>query len=277
MSRTIILLAIAALMVQSCKKKQTKDYLQGYTLEWGDEFDGTALDTTKWAYRVDNKHRSIQRKENVSLSKGKLMFTLRQLEEPLDGQLASGAGIVSKKRFKYGYYEVRAKLGTGEDTDNDGFVDDGWHHSFWAMAAVVDASEVSTTYPAVRRTEIDGFENATDHTNKAESSPHVFTQHVIVWDENGKEWGRLPKPPNDITKIKAFNTNEWHTYGFKWTPENIEYYVDGKRTKVSDYPVERFVHDEINVWITAISAQWCKAGAQDSRAEYDYFRFYSKK
>ena len=45
--------------------------------------------------------------------------------------------------------------------------------------------------------------------------------------------------------------------------------------KIANYPANMFEHDMLNVWITAISAEWCLSGAQDSRAEYDYFRFYS--
>lgn len=262
----------------SCKNdQQVPNHLEGFELEWSDEFDGSSLDTLKWAYRVDNKHRSIQLKENVQFEDGKLILTLRQYKEPIGGKLASGAGIVSKRKFRYGYYEVRAKLGTGKDLDGDGDVDEGWHHSFWAMAAEVNSSEVSTTYLDIRRTEIDCYENASDHTHEAESGLKRFSQHVIVWQEDGQEWGRLPKPPADITEIPGFNANAWHTYGFAWNEEVINFYVDGEITQIADYPAEKFTHDMLNVWLTAISANWCKSGAQDSRAEYDYFRFYTKK
>ncbi len=100
---------------------------------------------------------------------------------------------------------------------------------------------------------------------------------MIVWNADGKEWGRLPHPPGDITEIDGFDANEWHTYGFEWTEKEINFYVDEKVTKVADYPVDKFEHDMINVWLTAISANWCTPNAQDSRAEYDYFRYYTKK
>lgn len=275
--KLIYILFVAVVFFGCDVKSQDANHLTGFKLEWSDEFDGTTLDTSKWAYRVDNKHRSIQLKENVQFQNGKLVLNLRQHKESIEGKLASGAGIVSKRRFRYGYYEVKAKLGLGKDTDGDGFNDDGWHHSFWAMAAVVESSEVSTTYPDIRRTEIDCYENASDHKHEAESGLNRFTQHVIVWQEDGSEWGRLPKPPGDITEIDGFDANEWHTYGFKWDENEILFYVDGEVQQVADYPTDKFEHDMVNVWLTAISANWCKAGAQDSRAEYDYFRFYSKK
>lgn len=258
------------------ENKLLNNPLLGYSLEWHDEFDGNNLDTTKWAYRVDNKHRSIQLRENVQIADGKLILNLRQHSEPIGGKLASGAGIVSQRKFQYGYYEVKAKLGTREDSDGDGIADEGWHHSFWAMAAEVKSSEVSTTYPDIRRTEIDCYENASDHSHQKETGLNRFTQHVIVWKEDGSEWGRLPKPPEDITEIVGFNATEWHTYGFEWNEKQIIFNVDGKVTQVAEYPAAEFEHDLINVWLTAISANWCQPGAQDSRAEYDYFRFFKK-
>jgi len=271
-------LLLGLVTVLSCStQREIKCPVDGYILDWSDEFDGTILDTTKWAYRVDNKHRSIQLKKNVHVKDGSLVLELIQLKEPVEGKFASGAGIVTKRRFRYGYYEVKAKLGSGKDTDGDGFKDDGWHHAFWAMAALVESSEVNTTYPDIRRTEIDCFENASDHEHEAESGLDRFTQHVIVWKENGKEWGRLPEPPGDITEIPGFDANKWHTYGFKWDEKEILFYVDGEIQQIAIYPADKFEHDMVNVWLTAISANWCKAGAQDSRAEYDYFRYFKPK
>jgi len=263
----------------ACSAKKIKSPLPEYQLAWFDEFNAANLDTSKWAYRTDNKHRSIQRKENVSLSNGALVLDLKVLNPAVKGKNASGAGIVSKQRFKYGYYEVRAKLGDGIDDDKDKKTDEGWHHSFWAMAAIVDVkNEVNTTYPGIRRTEIDCFENPTEHIHDPEQDGlNNFTQHVIIWDENGKEWGRLPKPPTDLIKNKNFDAGKWHVYGFEWTEKEIRFFVDGKVTKIADYPADKFVHDELNVWLTAIAANWNRPDQEKSQAQYDYFRFYLKK
>lgn len=252
--------------------------LPGYALEWSDEFNGTMLDLSRWGYRKDNKHRSVQLAENVSVQGGALVLDLRVHEQPIAGKRASGAGIVSKRRFRYGYYEVRASLGDGRDEDGDGKTDEGWHHAFWAMAATFDeAGAVNTTYPGIRRTEIDGFENSSEHRHDEDQSGlDRFTQHVIVWDENGKEWGRLPQPPADLTVPKNFDPYAWHVYGFEWTEREIRFYVDGALTQIADYPADRFTHDEINVWLTAIAANWNREDQEPSRARYDYFRFYKK-
>ncbi len=273
--RTEILLTLIAM---ACQLSQSNVLAvgvpEGYELYWAEEFEGDSLDTTKWAYRNDAKHRSVQLRENVIVSDGKLTLDLRVLDEPIRRKKAAGAGIISKERFRYGYYEVRARLGLPGDDGR------GWHHSFWAMAAEVnEEGNVSTTYPGIRRTEIDCYENATEHKNgKHQDGLSSFTQHVIVWNEKGKEWGRLPKPPTDVEdRGDDFDPAEWHTYGFEWTPKVVRFFVDGDLTKVAEYPAEKHVHDEINLWLTAISANWNSPKQTPSRAQYDYLRCYKVK
>lgn len=276
---TFILLGIFLIGLCSCSVKKSKKSIpvSGYSLSWHDEFDGKTVDTTKWAFRTDVKHRSVQLRENVSLKDGILKLNLRELTQPIEGKMASGAGIISKKKFKYGYYEVRSRLGNKIDDDNDGKTDEGWHHSFWAMAASINAQgEVNTTYPESRRTEIDCYENASTHDHLAESSLSKFTQHVIIWQADGKEYGRVQKTPADITAIPGFDAGIWHTYGFEWNERTVTFYVDGKITHVAEYPVTQFEHDKINIWITAMAANWTGKDQENSTAEYDYVRYYSK-
>lgn len=248
---------------------------EGYQLHWSDEFNQQSLDQSKWAYRVDNKHRSLQLRENVQLQNGFMRLQLTVANQARSGKKAFGAGIISKARFRYGYYEVRARLGDGIDQDGDGKFDEGWHHSFWAMAAAIKGDVVDTTYPGIRRTEIDGFENPTEHLSEPEQNGlSNFSQHVIIWNEDGSEWGRLPVPPTDVSRMGNFDAGEWHRYGFSWDEEKINFYVDDKLAKTANYPAQKFVHDNINVWLTAIAAQWNSNDQELSRADYDYFRFY---
>lgn len=263
------LMAILSLFVPS--NVLAEGIPEGYELYWAEEFDGDSLNTSKWAYRNDAKHRSVQLRENVVVADGVLTLNLRVLDDPIRRKKAAGAGIISKERFRYGFYEVKARLGLPGDDGR------GWHHSFWAMAAEVDGKgNVSTTYPGIRRTEIDCYENATEHKNgKHQDGLSSFTQHVIVWNEEGKEWGRLPKPPIDVEdRGDDFDPADWHIYGFEWTPLEVRFFVDGELTKVADYPADIFEHDEINLWLTAISANWNSERQTPSRAQYDYLRCY---
>lgn len=254
---------------------------EGYTLTYAEEFDSDQLDLSKWAYRADAKHRSVQRAENISIKDGVLRLDLMPLESPIQGKNNAGAGIVTLERFHYGYYEVRARLGDGVDDDNDGKVDEGWHHAFWAMYAkpMPDANppgSITTTYPDERRTEIDCYENSD------KQGYNTFTQHIIIWKPgNKKKAPRSPKPPADhvtpgATDGRKFEASEWNTYGFEWTEQGVQFFVNGEKTVFGPYPPSENEHDRINVWLTAIAANWCDKHPEKSMAEYDYFRFYSK-
>ena len=278
LSNILLFLFLFLIACSSSKKSNKSIPVENYSLNWSDEFDGVEIDTSKWAFRTDSKHRSVQLKENVTLANGILKLNLHELSTALKGKFATGAGIISKKQFRYGYYEVKARLGDKIDDDKDGKVDEGWHHSFWAMAASIDSKgEVNTTYPPSRRTEIDCFENASTHKHEVENSIHKFTQHIIIWKPDGKEFGRVPKTPDDITALPNFNANDWHTYGFEWTEKAVTFYVDGKVTHIAPYPKTEFEHDTINIWITAMAAEWTGNDQENSSAEYDYVRYYSKK
>src|SRR5215470_6540823 len=114
----------------------------GYKLKWYDTFDGASLDSSRWMYRTDVKADSSQRPENVAVENGNLVIRLKK--EDHRGKNYTGGGVISRERFRYGYYEARAKMHGGA----------GWHQSVWAMAA----TDGSTTYPPIIRTEIDGVE-----------------------------------------------------------------------------------------------------------------------
>ncbi len=265
---TFVLLCLSSM---SCQQVFDVQRPKGYELSWSDEFDKGYLDTSKWYYRADSKHQSIQLPENVGVRDGCLVLQLKKYYEPVKGKMAGGAGVVSKRRFRYGYYETRASLGDGVDSDGDGQVDEGWHHAFWAMAAEADKNGmVTTTYPAIRRTEIDIFENP------SEDITH-FTQHIIVWDENGKEVNRIPPPPRDKTVMKNMKFDQWHVYGCEYTPAFVKFYVDGKLIHTVDYSTDMYTHDWLNVWLTAIAADWNDKDPEPSIAKYDYFRFYGQK
>ena len=244
-----------------------------YQLSWNDEFNGTSLNTNDWWYRADEKQQSIQLPSNVEVQGGELILNLTPLATPINGFNAAGAGIISQQRFQYGYYETRSKLGDGIDHDNDGKIDEGWHHAFWAQYAEGDGNgNVGTTFPPQRRTEIDGYENG--------SSGNIgrMSQHVLVWNDQGVITEKIPS--SDITINPPGTEFDWHTYGFEWTPQEVRFYVDDVLTKVAVYPADQYEHSEgINLWLTAISTN-AEAnngpGQELSEARYDYFRFYEK-
>ena len=253
----------------------------GYDLVWADEFNGTSLNEDDWYYRADVKQNSVQLRENVSVSGGHLVLDLRTHDTEVNGtgRFASGAGVISRQRFRYGYYETRAKFGDGINQDGDQYQEEGWHHAFWAQLAVGDSEgNVDTTFPSVRRTEIDGYENGSGNLNR-------LAQHVLPWNSSGNIIRRLPGGNNPATGDRADihflpdgTEFDWHTYGFLWTPEYVDFYVDGVQTIRAIYSSEEYEHTDVNLWLTAISTDFEVSrgyGVEDSEARYDYFRFFA--
>jgi beta-glucanase (GH16 family) len=228
----------------------------GYTLQWVDDFNGTELDRAKWMYRTDVKAESSERPENVSVSGGHLVIQMKK--EQHRGKNYTGGGVISNRRFQYGYYEARARMFGGS----------GWHQSVWAMAA----SDGSTTYPEVMRTEIDGMEFDSAHALKA----HIG---IIVWNGPKESHSQTCSPGVYQTALGFDATADFHTYGFEWTAKGVAYYLDGERRCFLEYPPTAGEHDTVNFWLTALGYE--KGGKIDEsklpgQMLVDFAAFYSK-
>ncbi len=219
-----------------------------YTLVWSDEFDGTTVDTTKWHHRTDVKRESAQRPENVSVAGGLMTIALKK--EAFNGKEYTGGGLISKKAFRYGYYETRAKITAPR----------GWHPAFWAMAG-----DGTTTAPAYRRTEIDGFEFDMH-------APRSIHHNVHGWKADGTKTSRGTAYDVGFDTSAAF-----HTYGFAWSETDVKFYVDGTLKHTASYsPTCCTQHDYINIWLTTIAVNL--AGMDDTtlpgQVQFDYVRYY---
>lgn len=219
-----------------------------YSLVFADEFNGTTVDTTKWNYRTDVKRESAQRPENVSVGGGYLTINLRK--EQFAGEEYTGGGLISKKQYRYGYYETRAKTNVGA----------GWHSAFWAMAG-----DGTTTLPANRRTEIDGFE-FDGHL------PRRIHHNAHAWQADGTKTTRGSSYDVGFDSSAAF-----HTYGFEWSESQVKFYVDGVLKYTAPYSQLCCTqHDYLSVWLTAIAVDL--AGIDDTKlpgqVQFDYFRYY---
>src|SRR4051812_7064185 len=97
--KLILLTALLALAVMIARAAPPDP---SYTLAWSDEFD-RSLDLAQWDFRTDSKHWSTQLPANVSVHDGVLWLALRK--EKAGDKEFTGAGVISKRAFHYGYYE----------------------------------------------------------------------------------------------------------------------------------------------------------------------------
>ena len=236
----------AVSLVQGQSPTPYGDVVRNYTLAWGDEFNGTALDENAWDYRMDSKLWSTQLPDNVSVADGHLVIALKK--EIAGHKGYTGGGIISKRQFQYGYYEARFKVPPGS----------GWHTSFWAM----DYNDKDTS--PQRTQEIDFCEQDSVITTK-------YSAGVIAWDQRGKNYGRQYVPTPDLAA-------DFHVWGCEFTPTTVKFFFDGKLTHQTD--AIKFNQGPQSIWLTCIAApyggtKYVDGSKLPATAEFDYVRFFA--
>ena len=90
----------------------TSESLVHGPLIWSDEFDYTGPpDPSKWSYWNNPpgiKVSNVFTNNNAHADGKHLIMTLKR--ESLEGKNYTGINIVTKRGFRYGYYEMRAKI-----------------------------------------------------------------------------------------------------------------------------------------------------------------------
>jgi beta-glucanase (GH16 family) len=217
-----------------------------WKLAWHDEFDGTALDESKWEVPPDARRRDgWWMRKAISLDgKGHLvMSTLK------DGNRYVDACVRTRGKFEhaFGYYVARIELQK----------EVGHWSAFW----LYNASVGKVGNEGRDGTEIDIMEKPwlDDRVN-----------HALHWDG----YGKAHKSAGHVSRVPGL-LEGFHTYGLLWMPDQYVFYVDGKevwRTKaggVCQVPLYIKLSDEIGNWGGDIK----KAKLPD-RFLVDYVRVY---
>lgn len=246
-----------------------------WTLVFEDTFDGTAVDTTKWGYRGDihtnpannTTPQSWQVPGNVSLDgAGNLKIALTTSSDPTKAPF-SGGGLISQRKFRYGYYETRASLNKGS----------GWHSAFWMMDWDI-ANQVPTP---TRSTEIDGFEV----DSVAATSPlNNIRNNIITWVRNSNTTASFYKTTG--VHNSGLDLTAFHTYGVLWTEAGVTYYIDGSPVNYVNgspaasgfqaYPPSAYMHDMVSIWLSTIaySSGTPVVDPTDNATLWDYVRYW---
>ncbi|NQU42812.1 glycoside hydrolase family 16 protein [bacterium] len=208
---TFLFIAFLAVPGREAMAVEDSPYVpKGFVFGWGDEFDGSAVNETKWNYRPDAKGRPdiAHRKENIRIEDGALKIDLLVGPVEMPGgtvKPTSGGGVISKKGFRQGYFEVRAKMPATV----------GWHPSWWTVWNDGYNVENNPGFPWV---EIDVFErsgpmpanemgfNMPIHPKGRPNQP-IYTAHR--------------KFPFDLSK-------DYHIYGLEICGDFIVLYFDGE-------------------------------------------------
>jgi beta-glucanase (GH16 family) len=246
----------------------------GARLVWSDEFDGPTLDLAKWSYDTsrnkagwyngEQQYYAADRPQNLRLEHGHLVIEARRDPEALSqlpdwgGQSYSSAKITTKGKasWKYGFYEVRARLPCARGTWPAIWLlpqkDDGWP----------DGGEIDVM----------------EHVG---SEPHVAhaTLHTALFNhqKHTQRGAEIALPTS---------CSEFHRYQLAWRPDSILIGVDDRaymRVK-NDQPGGRgaWPFDEPFYLILnlAVGGPWAGSkgiadAALPQRFEVDYVRVWS--
>lgn len=198
-----------------------------FELAWQDEFDGDALDTTKWDdnQSVDTLHWGPVRKggywhkDMIEVRDGNLVIKTEYKDEPLEGNTFGSpdeygegyyTGMIAthgKHEFLYGYFECRAILPKST----------GMWSAFWMMNGGVYNQDGS----GQDGTEVDIFESMYYKDAWWGAGDSVIGGiHFDGYD--GVHQGY------SVGKWFANNPyEEYNTYGLEWTKDEYIFYING--------------------------------------------------
>ena len=190
-------------------------------LVWSDEFDQNgAIDSLKWHHQTELPaggswfNNEIQhytdRIENAYNANGNLNIVAKRETFTDQGETKefTSARLNSKFAFQYGKVEVRAKLPTGVGT---------WP-AIWLLGKNITESGAyfsnqygDTPWPACG--EIDIMEHWGWNQNYVQSATHTPSSFAATVNHGGQY----------ISTV----SDEFHTYELVWTPEKLDFSVDG--------------------------------------------------
>jgi alpha-L-fucosidase len=198
---------------------------QSWKLAWSDEFEGTAVDQSKWELCGDWKRRDgFWVKEDAYLDgKGNLLLRTKK-----DGDRYTCGAVRTKGKFehRYGYWVCRCEFPKQP----------GHWPAFWLMA------------DGVNKVGADGRDGTEIDIMEKPWRDDRTTQN-LHWDGYGKDH----KSAGLQFSVAGLNEG-FHTFGLYWTPEEYVFYVDGLeswRTSaggVSQVPEFAKLTEEIGKW-----------------------------
>jgi len=184
-----------------------------WRLVWNDEFNGSAVDPTRWTYDTgtgppypgwgnNELEYYTSRPENVQVAGGLLHIVARK--ENYSGSSYTSARLKTQGRLSkiYGRFEFRARLPQGQ----------GFWPAFWLMPR----DSVYGGWAASG--EIDAMENRGHDPAMVFGTLHFGGE----WPDNAQSFGPA------FTFPTGDSATNFHTYALEWTTNAFRWYVDDK-------------------------------------------------
>jgi beta-glucanase (GH16 family) len=245
----------------------TPETYTGYASAWQDEFSGTTLDASSWAYDIGTGsggwgNNELQyytnRPDNVYLDNGKLVIQAKK--ESFMGSAYTSARLITKNKrdFTFGRIDIRAKLPVAK----------GLWPALWMLGKKID----QTSWPACG--EIDIMELVGKDANKV-----YGTLHWAASNGTRQLFG------TNYTLPTGTFADKFHVFSLVWEADKLEIFMDDisyykfDKSKVGTaaYPFNEAFFLLFNV---AVGGDW--PGSPDATTTFpqqmvvDYVRVFKK-
>ena len=177
---------------------------------WNDEFDGSAIDTSKWTFEIgtgssgwgnNEKEYYTERKENAYVQDG--ILHIRANKEDYEGSGYTSARMITKGKFTFTYGTVEARIALP--------VGKGIWPAFWMLGENID----KVSWPACG--EIDIIEAINDESI-------VYGTHHWQYEGQHASYGNNTSDFHGAKK--ELDITQFHTYKLTWDEKLIAMYVD---------------------------------------------------
>lgn len=242
--------------------------IEGYTLLWNDEFDGTSIDNSKWLHEVNGSgggNNELQyytdRDDNSFVENGNLYIVGKQEQfTGSDGtRYYTSARMTTQqtKSFEYGRITARMKLPYGQ----------GIWPAFWMLGISIDQDG----WPACGEIDImemigggDGRDNVTHGT--------------LHWENNGHQY------QGGSTELSSgILADDFHEFTINWDADKIDWFLDGVQfysLNISDESMSEFHEHFFIILNLAIGGNWPGDPTTETvfpqEMVIDYVRVYQK-
>jgi len=216
----------------------TPETYPGYTLAWSDEFSGTTLDGTAWNQEMGNNNGwgngeleyYTYSPKNTFVSDGNLIIEARNESNNGFNYTSGRMTTQTKKTFKYGRIDIRAKLPVGQ--------------GIWPALWMLGANITSVSWPACG--EIDIMELVGTTPARVYSTLH--------WKNAA---GTHASYGLNFNLTSGDFSQQFHVFSIIWTKDAIKTYVDDNLyftmtiTDIAAFNAEQFF-----VFNVAVGGQW---------------------
>ncbi len=230
--------------------KVTTDFvstvLEDYYYVWGDEFEGTDIDFTKWDFEArmsgSTRNELSWEKDCIEVLDGRLTIRTRRHFNPERAGVEYRSPYSTLHKYHmnyiYGYAEIRARIP----------FEKGIWPSFWSLNGCDIAEKkygIKYREGAKFGVEVDVYEVFGSDSVVVPNIHKWYNGTYNYWTENGLEQGTNNNHTQFIGEKISWNWKEklgsvdtldqqYHLYGFEWTPTKMSMYVDGTEYMVFD-------------------------------------------